>query len=226
MIIKKEEPWLLWPNKSSHGISNGDIHTTFEGETDFTFSIRFKVISTEPNKRTIFAKLPTYFGLDVENDNNNILFICKTVLNGVIEPKYIFLNEQLGWDYNLVTIRYSKKYNILNISINSNIVYELQLKEGEVFESSDDAHFIFGAGNFPHNNFNLNYSEFDIDFLCISKEYMELTRINELIENPNQKNDDVVGLYDFKEKTEYQIYDFTKNSNLIHRMLDSNSYLS
>ena len=224
MIIQQEQPWLLWPKKSSHGISSGDIHNVYEGDNDFTLSFRIKVLSKEPNKRTIFAKLPNYFGIDVENDNNNILFIYKTEKDGVVEPKYIFINDELGWDWNFLTIRYSKKYNILDLVINNNVVYETQFESGEVFEKSDDAHYIFGAGNFPHNNFNLNYSEYDIDFLLISREYTQLSDIYELYEDFDKKTENVVGLYNFDKKTDYQIYDFSENSNFIHTMLDSNPY--
>ena len=74
MIIKHGEPWLLWPNTVSYGINKGDINRTLEGDTDFTMSMRIKVLSKTPSKRTIFSKLPNYMGLDVENDNNNLLY--------------------------------------------------------------------------------------------------------------------------------------------------------
>jgi len=225
MIIEKEKPWLLWPSKSSHGISKGDIQNVLEGHDDFTFSMRIKVLSKEPNKRTIFSKLPNYMGIDVENENNNILFICTIRKGDVVEPKYIFLNDTLGWDWNFISIKYSKKYNLIVLDVNGSILHELQLKEDESIESFDDSHFIFGAGNFPHNGFNLNYSEFDVDFLCISKEYLEQDDIETLYKSESTDNKNVIGLYNFSKKTDYQIFDLTNNYNLIHRMLDSTSYL-
>jgi hypothetical protein len=60
MVIKEGEPWLLWPDMISFGINRGEIYKTFEGETDFTISMRVKIISKEPHKRTLFAKLPNY----------------------------------------------------------------------------------------------------------------------------------------------------------------------
>ena len=43
MIIKEEEPWLLWPNEVSYGLNKGDIMDTFEGE-DFTISMHLKIL--------------------------------------------------------------------------------------------------------------------------------------------------------------------------------------
>jgi hypothetical protein len=205
MIIKHGEPWLLWPNTVSYGINKGDINRTLEGDTDFTMSMRIKVLSKTPSKRTIFSKLPNYMGLDVENDNNNLLFICNFDEDGERNAEYLFIPNELGWDWNFITIRYNNKINYIDILINDVVVFEKQLKPNQRISSDDQSHVIFGSGNFPHNGFNLNYCEYEIDHLLISKNYLSYNVLSEIYETKEVGNNNVIGLYDFTEKTDYKI---------------------
>ena len=75
MVIKEGEPWLLWPSMVSYGLNKGSIGNTFEGEHSFCLEMTFRVLSKEPSKRTLFAKLPSYMGIDIEGENNRLLLI-------------------------------------------------------------------------------------------------------------------------------------------------------
>ena len=204
MVIKNGEPWLLWPNMVSYGINTGDIGKTFEGDTDFTLSMYIKILTKSAEKRTIFAKLPNYMGLDIEKENNNLMLILNLNKNGETEWKYLFSETEIGYDFNLITFRFNKTNKILEILVNDIIAIEYKLENDEELSIGYDPHIIFGSGNFPSNGFNLNYCEYDIDFLMISKSIKSIFEIYNIKDNLIL-DDTIVGLYDFKKHTNYKI---------------------
>jgi hypothetical protein len=218
MVIKSGEPWLLWPNMVSYGINTGDIGKTFEGDTDFTLSMHIKILTKSAEKRTIFAKLPNYMGLDIEKENNNLMLILNLNKNGETKGKYIFSETEIGYDFNLITFRFSKINKILEILVNDILAIEYKLEKDESLSIGYEPHIIFGSGNFPLNDFNLNYCEYDIDFLMISKSYKSIFQIYNIKDNI-VLDDSIVGLYDFKNHTDYKIYDLSENCNFLHKII-------
>ena len=218
MVIKNGEPWLLWPNMVSYGINTGDIGKTFEGDTDFTLSMYIKILTKSAEKRTIFAKLPNYMGLDIEKENNNLMLILNLNKNGETEWKYLFSETEIGYDFNLITFRFNKTNKILEILVNDIIAIEYKLENDEELSIGYEPHIIFGSGNFPSNGFNLNYCEYDIDFLMISKSIKSIFEIYNIKDNLIL-DDTIVGLYDFKKHTNYKIYDLSENCNFLHKII-------
>lgn len=218
MVIKSGEPWLLWPNMVSYGINTGDIGKTFEGDTDFTLSMYIKILTKSAEKRTIFAKLPNYMGLDIEKENNNLMLILNLNKNGETEWKYLFSQTEIGYDFNLITFRFNKTNKILEILVNDIIAIEYKLENDEELSIGYEPHIIFGSGNFPSNGFNLNYCEYNIDFLMISKSIKSIFEIYNIKDNLIL-DDTIVGLYDFKKHTDYKIYDLSENCNFLHKII-------
>jgi len=218
MVIKEGEPWLLWPDMISFGINRGEIYKTFEGETDFTISMRVKVNSKEPYKRTLFAKLPNYMGIDVEGDKNQLLFIGNYIKDNVVTPEYEMIDGYLYWDYNFLTINYSKELNLIKILINDINVFEHNLGDKQL-SVGYEPHIVFGAGNFPRNGFNLNYCSYDMDYLIIAKKSLSYTIITDLYNKNIEIPEGVVGLYDFNKKTDFKINDLTGNCNFLHKII-------
>jgi hypothetical protein len=218
MVIKEGEPWLLWPDMISFGINRGDIYKTFEGETDFTISMRVKIISKEPHKRTLFAKLPNYMGIDVEGDKNRLLFIGNYIKDNVVTPEYEMIDGYLNWDYNFITINYSKEFNSIKILINDINVFEHNLGNKQL-TTGHEPHIVFGAGNFPRNGFNLNYCSYDMDYLIIAKKSLSYTIITDLYNKNIEIPEEVIGLYDFNKKTDFKINDLTGNCNFLHKII-------
>ena len=136
-----------------------------------------------------------------------------------MNAEYLFINHELGWDWNFITIRYNKNFNYLDILINDIVVLEKKLEHGQTISMGDNPHMIYGSGNFPHNGFNLNYCEYEIDHLLISKNYLSYKVIESVYRDKSIENLNVIGLYDFEEKTNYKIYDFTGNCNFIHKII-------
>ena len=106
MIINKGEPWIVWPKKYSHGLCKEDINNSLQGDNDFTLGIEFKLLSEGSDKRTIFSRLPNYLGLDIEKENNNVLFISVILL---------FFFWRIFIIYTLIFIK-TKNFKYLSIS--------------------------------------------------------------------------------------------------------------
>ena len=215
MIISKGEPWILWPEKYSHGLCKNDLNKSLQGNNDFTIGIDFKLLTKGPDKRTIFSRLPNYLGLDIEKENNNVLFICKTKKGEEEKAYYEFSDFSLDDSFYRFYIRYNKKNNFLDVSIDGKVIIEVNFDKNEELLQSKDSHIIFGSGNFPHNGFNLNYSELDIKQFFVSEKFLDLKKFDtkELLDLS------CVGIYDFENKTDYQIWDYTENYNLIGKIL-------
>lgn len=219
MEIKEGHPWLLWPDSVSFNINKGDIMRTFEGESDFTLSMRLQLLSKHTEKKTIFAKLPNYVGVDLIENTNQFLLILNLDKEGEQSWHYLSSDFKLDYEYHFLTLRYSLETNNIQLLLDDFIVIEYQLQDNEKLSSEDQSHIIFGSGNFPKNKFNLNYTSYNTDFLMITKEYLTFDQIKDSYQSdrPTKKT---VGFYDFKEKTDYKIYDKTGNCNFIHKILE------
>jgi len=217
MVIKKGEPWLLWPNISSYDINTGNISETFEGNTDFTLAINLMALSPKSSKRTLFAKLPNYCGIDIE-ENDTPLLILNLLKNGKETYKYLTSQTVISEGFNMLVYRYNRSNKILEVLVNEEIAISYQLEDDETLSVGSDPHIIFGAGNFPKNGFNLNYFSFQTDFILIAKSYKTFSEIVK-IKTDGIFDQSVIGLYDFKKRTDYKIYDLSKNCNFIHKIL-------
>ena len=217
MVINEAEPWLLWPDTTCFGINTGKISEVFEGVSDFTLAMRLKILSNEPNKRTIFAKLPNYCGIDVES-NNTPLLILKLFKGNEELSMYISCNYKIDTEFNWLVYRYSISKRIVEVLLNDIVVIEYKLEDDEELTSGVEPHIIFGAGNFPKNGFNLNYCSYDFDFLMISKSYKQFQEIIK-IKNERLLDESIVGLYDFERHTDYKVYDLSENCNFIHKII-------
>lgn len=217
MVIKEAEPWLLWPDMVSYDINTGKISETFEGHTDFTMSINLKVLSPPLNKRTIFAKLPNYCGIDIET-NNTPMLILKLLKNGEELYRYLTSETIVDRDFNLLTYRYNKKEKVVEVLVNEKVAISYRLENDEELTVGFEPHIIFGSGNFPKNNFNLNYCSYETDFILISKSYKSYSDIVD-IKNNQTLDESIVGLYDFKKYTDYKVYDLSENCNFIHKII-------
>jgi len=220
MIIKESEPWLLWTDKVSFGLDKGEISKTFEGETDFTISMHLKILSKSSDKKTIFAKLPNYVGIDIEHESNRLLLILN--INKSNETKYEYIMSDIGLydDFNYLTFSYKKEEKLLEVFINQEVAIKYKLENDEELSVGHEPHIIFGAGNFPHNNFNLNYCSYDVDFLIIAKKMLYYSDIVSYYNKEREPVKEIIGLYDFDKKTEYKIFDYTNNCNFIHKILE------
>ena len=168
----------------------------FDYQGNFNFTLEFELVEKVELKSTLFAKLPSYFGLDIEPHGMTLILTTEDS-----NTEYIYLNYEweVGKRY---TLKITKNKNILKYEINGLLIFNTLLTQ--LLKSDDNSHIIFGSGNFPVNGFNLNYMSVILHQLKILKD-------NILISD-----------HDFNIFIHSKSFDLTNNCNFIHRICQTN----
>lgn len=160
--IKEGEPWVMWPNNLVDNFLELPSNRIFDYNCDFEFNIVFELTDEILSKSTLFAKLPSYLGIDLESQG--ILFILS---EEGLDTRYI--THQHSWNvgkkYDLLIKRVNKT---LTIDLDSTTIINIDLITS--IPDDSNSHIVFGAGNFPQNGFNLNYLSVILHYLSIKKE--------------------------------------------------------
>lgn len=160
--IKEGEPWVMWPNNLVDNFLDLPSNRIFDYNCDFEFNIVFELTDEILSKSTLFAKLPSYLGIDLESQG--ILFILS---EEGLDTRYI--THQHSWNvgkkYDLLIKRVNKT---LTIDLDSTTIIDIDLITS--IPDDSNSHIVFGAGNFPQNGFNLNYLSVILHYLSIKKE--------------------------------------------------------
>jgi hypothetical protein len=191
--IDKGQPWVMWPDNLVSNFIEHPANKIFDHDGDFNFTMKFELPEPIKEKKTLIAKLPSYFGLDIVPDGCLLIYRYKSA----IETFHLF--EECTWDVNIIyTLVIEKIGDKLTIKIDDKVSFNLDL----IFRLGydDNSHIIFGAGNFPKNGFNLNYLPVNLHHLSIIKD-------NELISEHNFET----FIYD-------KSFDLTDNCNFIHKI--------
>jgi hypothetical protein len=113
------------------------------------------------------------------------------------ETKY--LTKNYGWEPNKkYRLEITKDGNDIKVTINNELIFDITLKTNLIVDSKP--HIIFGSGNFPKNDYNLNYFDGTISYLSIKKDG---TLISE---------------HTFEKFIHNKSYDLTNNCNFIHKI--------
>jgi len=191
--INKGEPWLFWPSSICDTFPENPSNLLLSGDKSFEFSLDFILKDTSVDQKTIFALVPRFTGLDLYNN--------QTVITVTYEDKarYYRLPMIIEPDKH-VNIRFEHKpKEYLKVFINKEEVVTESLVD-KTFGISAFPHIIFGAGNFPKNDFNLNYTS------------VELLRFS-IFQNGN-----IVTDHFFEEIIFDKYVDVTGNLNFIHKI--------
>lgn len=153
--IQKANPWVFWPSSICETFPENPANLILSGDKSFEFSIDFIVKNQDITQNTIFTLIPKYTGLD--------LFPNQTVVTVTYEDKAEYYRfDPLIKVGEITNFRFDHKpKSYLKIFINNNEVVNEDLSN-RTFGVCDSPHIVFGAGNFPKNNFNLNYTELDL----------------------------------------------------------------
>ena len=191
MRINKGNPFVFWPSSICETFPENPSNLVLSGDKEFSFTVDFTIMEETSTQKTIFTLLPRYSGLDVHANTTIVTVTYEDEaryydIGNIIRPyeRYSFTFEH---------IPKSK----LTVFINKKAVVEEDLTK-KVLGLSDTPHIIFGAGNFPKNNFNLNYVDVDLHNFSIKHE-------GKLITNHN-----------FEDKIFDKFVDTTENLNFIH----------
>lgn len=160
--IDKGNPWVMWPNILVGNFIDYPSNKIFDYNCDFEFTLVFELPENIEQKSTLFAKLPSYLGIDLES--YGILFILSEVGE---QTKYI--THQCKWEINRsyeLTIKREGKTLTIDLDKTNIITTEIITS----IPDDSNSHIVFGAGNFPQNGFNLNYLSVILHYLSIKKD--------------------------------------------------------
>lgn len=189
--VEEGSPWAMWPNNLVDNFIDNPANKIFDHEGSFTFNLTFELASPIVKKSALFAKLPSYFGIDLEHDGISFLFTVKEKT----DYRFTSFSWETGIEYKLIII---KVKNHLGISINGTTIVNLILEDK--LDSNDNSHLVFGAGNFPKNGFNLNYMTLILHKLIITRDAK------------------VISDHDFDTFIHNKSFDKTGNCNFIHKI--------
>ena len=154
--IKEGKPWVFWPSHICDTFPEKPASKVMTGDQEFEVYVDLKLNKTEKVIGTLFTLLPHYTAMDIYE--GRLLFTMmdedrKTTYWDLPQPIYDDLRLRIQW-------KHIPNSNF-TVFINSRKVHEVDLKE-KAFATEDDPHIIFGAGNFPKNGYNLNYTDIDL----------------------------------------------------------------
>lgn len=190
--INKGEPWVMWPDSMVANFIEDPANKVFDYEGDFTFSLSFNLTFPVEEKSTLFSKLPSYFGVDLER---NGLVLLYTYRNTDTKYEWVDYSWKIETEY-IITLR--KSGNILELLVNDEKLLILTLTD--ILASDNNSHIIFAAGNFPKNGFNLNYLDVNLNHLTVEKQGTLISKHN------------------FETFIHNKSFDITGNCNFIHKI--------
>ena len=192
--IKESKPWVFWPSHICDTFPEKPANKILTGETSFVAYIDLTVHKVEGVIGTLFTLLPHYTALDIYE--GRLLF---TLMDTNKQTKYHDLPFAIFDDVRMrVKLQHSRK-EFFKVFINSRLVLDLDISESG-FAHEDDPHIIFGAGNFPKNGYNLNYTD-----LTLNEFYIE-------------QEDEVIAHHKFEEFIYDKSVDITGNCNFMNRL--------
>lgn len=225
MIVTKDKLLLLWPKTKGYGLDNGDICNSILSNTDFSIYLEFEVSKNESyNNEPIFiiSKLPKWFSISIDNISNEFqLFTFLNVNGSDIRYAYPF-DFEFNKKYELL-IQYDSATGIMYEIING-FKFALKINPDILKETIDEhSHILLGSGGFNYvKNYDIQFTFLALsnsfstksDFYTIKDEYSDtLDRYNAYT---NASKHNLLGLYNFKEKTDFSIFDYTGNNNHLY----------
>ena len=189
--IRKGNPWIFWPSSICDTFPTDPANKKLNGKHSFKLEFDFTLLDDSNEKKTIFSMLPMYSGFDVDNGCDIFLYNIGETKTKVL-PKLVKVGEKTNIKFEYI---YGKR---ITLYINDK-EYSVELNEEELgFDESP--HIVFGAGNFPKNGFNLNYTDFNLHNFKL------------------EVNDELVSHHEFEKFIHDKSYDLTGNCNFIHKL--------
>jgi hypothetical protein len=193
LSIKKGHPWIFWPSSICDTLPINPGNKLLSGDKYFKLTLEYILRDSSDDQKTLFTIVPRFTGLDLYKNKSVLTVTCEDNAE-YIDLDYIAIeNERTK-----LVIEHSPEV-FFNLFINDSLIHNLDLK-GRSFGIADSPHLILGAGNFPKNDFNLNY--LDVDFLEFK------------LEDETQ----VVSHHRFEEFIFDKSVDSTDNCNFIHKL--------
>lgn len=154
--IENGKPWVFWPSHICDTFPENPANKILQGKEPFEMYVDLVVKKTEGVIGTLFTLLPHYTAMDIYE--GRVLF---TMMNEDRETEYWDLPFPLFDDARMRIKWIHEPNKSFDVFINERPVHKVDLSE-KSFAYDDDPHIIFGAGNFPKNGFNLNYTDIEL----------------------------------------------------------------
>lgn len=193
MRISKGSPLVFWPSSICETFPENPTNLLLTGDKEFSFTVDFTIHEVTNTQKTIFTLLPRYSGLDVHDNTSIVTLTFEDGANYYDIGNIIKPFER----YSLTFLHLPKEK--LTVFINKKAVVEEDLTK-KVLGLSNAPHIIFGAGNFPKNDFNLNYVDLELHNFNIRHE------------------GNIVTNHNFEQQIFDKFVDTTDNLNFIHKI--------
>jgi hypothetical protein len=214
MIINKDNLWLLWPETLSEKLDKGNIGELYFGDKDFTIYLEISDVKCDNFMQNIIAILPHFIGIDFKMHNNitDNIFVHFTITTN--KNVYYFENKITYSETYKIHYSYDKTQNKFICYFNDDLVLEYKLNEDEQLLKANNSHLLIGTTYFPQESREHINSEFNITKMLIAENLINRFDIDniEIYKRSLDKNK-IVCYFDFKEKTDYKIFDHTLNNN-------------
>jgi len=165
----------------------------FQETSTFTLNLDLPLRIIQNNKKTLFALVPRFTGLDVYKDKMILTVTCEDGPLYIDLPLLVKYQEEV-----IISLEHSPK-EFFRLFINNKVIHEVDLKE-KIFGLSESPHILIGAGNFPKNDFNLNYTDFSLHEFTL------------------KDSKEVISHHKFEEFIFDKSVDLTGNLNFIHKL--------
>ena len=192
--IRKEHPWILWPDSICNTFPENPVNRLLDGNHEYTVELDLELKEIGEDRRTLFCILPEFLSIDIEGDNSIFSYTTNSKTKYITFPSSLFIPESRT----KISLKYVPE-NFIKLFINNIMVLDISIS-GQKISYDPSPHLIFGAGNFPKNDFNLNYSEYDLyEFKILDKTTL-------------------VCHHTFDKFIHDKSFDLTDNCNFIHKL--------
>jgi hypothetical protein len=191
--IKKGSPWVFWPSSICDTFPENPGNKILSGDQYFHLTFRLTLTDNSEDQKTLFAIVPRFTGLDVYKDKMILTVTCEDGPLYIDLPLLVKYQEEI-----IISLEHSPK-EFFRLFINNKVIHEVDLKE-KIFGLSESPHILIGAGNFPKNDFNLNYTDYSLHEFTL------------------KDNKGVISYHKFEEFIFDKSVDLTGNLNFIHKL--------
>jgi hypothetical protein len=221
MRIEKDNIWLLWPETLSEKMDIGSLNELYNGDKSFTIYIEISNVKKTNYIQSIFTILPNFLSVDFKshNEDEEGVIIHYTIST---DKAINYLERRVDYsDKYCISYHYDMDNKIFFSVINGVETLKYKLLDDESLKTADNCHLILGSSDFPKNLKTDNITEYDIDKMIICDDIVLYDTLKEMDNYRSVlKKNNVLGYYDFIEKTDYKIFDHSNNNNHIHLMIN------
>lgn len=191
--IRKGEPWIFWPSSICDTFPLDPANKKLNGKHSFKLEFDFTLLDGRKEKKTIFSILPAYSGYDVDKGCDVFLYNDGKQTHTRVLPNLIEVGKKTNIKFEYI---YGKE---IEVYVNDRRAVRVSL-DGKELGYDESPHIIFGAGNFPKNGFNLNYTDYDLQEFKL------------------EVDGELVSHHTFEKFIHDKSYDMTDNCNFIHKL--------